>query len=416
MSGRAWIGVTFIVTVSATILVLLRDVPGIETLTVRLGDHVSRRLDSIDVRFGSRPSLSPGDPVYSVEGEAFALQGRVAGISESAPWVVTLDVDPSVTRRFDPGTEVVAMTPDADLAWVLKTLVPPDLREEILADIRQLWKARRDTVLEQLEAPLMDLLRDLGEILRDALPETLARHEEERREFFSAFSDDIFPDHLEPVLEREFVHRIEERLGPLAGQIGSEVWDNMTFGDMLSLSWIATKDAVGAASRQAVVDRLTELLRKKALPVFKRHAPKAFQETAATVIEGLSEPSVQEALDVAAREIVTHPAFEAFTVAVAKSWIVDNERIRERLLDAISSDELRGPLDNLWDAAEPLFEQALEEILTRPDREGMDHQLVRVLRRVVLRKDEHYVVLRDGAETGSLSDQAVLTGVIGEDR
>ena len=86
------------------------------------------------------------------------------------------------------------------------------------------------------------------------------------------------------------------------------------------------------------------------------------------------------------------------------------------MIDALETDELRKPLNDLWKAAEPLLESALEEILTRADREGMDHQLVRVLRRVVLKKDKHYLVLEGRDDTMLLPGLTELTGVIGEDR
>lgn len=415
MTGRAWLGLGFIAAVVTCVSILLSDVPGVRTLAVRLGDHVSRTLHRVEARFESRPDLAAGDPVYSVEDQAFALQGRVVSASDAAPWIVAFDVDPSIARRFGTGTRVVAMNPDGDLAWVLKTLVPPDLRKEVLEQLRELWEARRDETMAALRPHLLELLGDIGSILGEALPDALAQHDAERRAFFKAFTEDIFQKDLGPVLEREFVTRLEDRLGPLAGTIGAEIWDNVSFGDMMSLSWIATKDALGAAQSQEMAKRLSEILKKKALPVFKKHAPTAFRETANAVMEGLEEPTVQASIDRAVKSTLKHEAFQEFMGSVVDTWIVKNKRLHRRLLDAAESDEFRKPLDDLWKAAEPLLEDALEEILTRPDREGMDHQLVRVLRRVVLKKDKNYLVL-EGGSGDKLLRPTVLRGVIGEDR
>lgn len=416
MTGRAWLGLGFIVAVVTVVSMLLAAVPGVRTLAVRLGDHVSRRLYRVEAHFEVRPDLSVGDPVYSVEGEAFALQGRIASVPDTAPWTVGFDVDPSVARRFGAGSRVVAMNPDGDLAWVLKTLVPPDLRGNVLGELGELWEKRRAQTMTALRPYLLRLLGDIGSILGEALPAALDQHDSERRAFFKAFAEDIFSKDLGPVLEREFVTRLEERLGPLAGTIGAEIWDTVSFGDMMSLSWIATKDVFGAAQKQEMARQLALLLEKKALPVFKKHAPTAFREAGAAVIEGFEQPAVQAAFDRAFKHTLEHDAFRDFLGSVVDTWIVRNEPLQRRLIDALESDELRKPLDDLWNAAEPLLEDALEEILTRADREGMDHQLVRVLRRVVLKKDKHYLVLESGGDTTLRPGLTVLTGVIGEDR
>ncbi|NRA97121.1 MAG: hypothetical protein HRU14_13025 [Planctomycetes bacterium] len=416
MSGRAWLGLGFIVAVVTTVSILLADVPGVRTLSIRLGDHVSRRLHRAEARFELRPDLSAADPVYSVEGETFALQGRVVSVSDAAPWTVKFDVDPSVARRFGAGTRVVAMNPDGNLAWVLKTLVPPALRGDVLGELGDLWDERRDQTMTALRPYLLRILGDIGSILGEALPAALEQHDVERNAFFKAFSEDIFSKDLGPVLEREFVTRLEERLGPLAGTIGAEIWDTVSFADMMSLSWIATKDVFGAAQKEEMAKRLSLLLEKKALPVFKKHAPTAFREAGSAVVEGFEEPAVQAAFDRALNRTLEHQAFQDFLGAVVDTWIVNNTPLQTRLIDALESDELRKPLNDLWKAAEPLLESALEEILTRADREGMDHQLVRVLRRVVLKKDKHYLVLEGRDDTMLLPGLTELTGVIGEDR
>jgi len=415
MNGRAWLGLGCIVATIATVGVLLSGVEGIGTLSARLGDHATGRLRNVRVAFESRPRLDPGDPVYSVESEAFALQGRVLRVSEAAPWIVDIEVDPSVTRRFGPGTRIIAMAPDGDLAWVLRTLVPPNLRKDLIADLGDLWKLKRTDTLEALKPHIVALAGDLGSILGEAFPNALQRNEVERRAFFAAFRTRVLDPKLKPVLEREFVARLEERLGPLAGEMGAEIWKAVSIGDLMSLTWVATKDVFGAAKNREMAIRLSKLLKQKALPVFKEHVPTAFRHSMEALIEGLNEPHVQQALDQALKDTLVLPEFQEFVAAVVDSWLVHNPDLHQRLIAAFESDELRRPLEDLWKAAEPKLEEALTEILTRKDREGMDHQLVRVLRRVVLKKDESYLVI-DGDRTGPFDSASVLTGVLGEDR
>lgn len=415
MNGRAWLGLAFVSAVVAVAGVRLADVPGVGTLANRLVDHASGRMATATVEFETRPPIETGDPIYSVENEAFALQGRVVSVSGSAPYVVEITLDPSLARRYGPGTRMVAMHPDGDLAWVLKTLVPPDLRNDVLADLGEIWQRQRAETFEALRPHVVALAGDLGSILGEAFPRALQQNDDERRAFFAAFRSQVFEPDLKPVLEREFLARLEEKLGPLAGEMGAEIWAQVSLGDIMSLGWIATKDVFGAADKREMARKLSVLLERKALPVFKKHAPTAFRESMAAVSEGLEEPEVQRAFDQALKSTLALPEFQRFIAAVVDTWLVKNPELHERLVEAFESDELRAPLQNLWKAAEPELEKALTEILTRPDREGMDHQLVRVLRRVVLKKDESYLVI-DGDPSGPLAGPYALTGVIGEDR
>jgi hypothetical protein len=220
---------------------------------------------------------------------------------------------------------------------------------------------------------------------------------------------------MKPHLEAAFLHRLEERIQPLAGRMGVEIWDAVTFGDLMSLSWVGMKDIVGAAKEEEMARQLGLILEVRALPVLRRHAPVAFKEALAAAAEGVADPRIREAVDQTVTHTMAHPAFQTFMGLVVKSWILDNQRLRQRCEEALASPAFRKHFESLYKAAEPTLEEALEEILTRPDREGMDHQLVRVLRRVVLKKDEHYLLLMDRGDRPLDPGRAIMTGTIGRD-
>lgn len=415
MRGRPLLGLGFVVSVAVLVAVLLADVPGARTLLVRLRDHATGRSDVLTITFDQRPDLARGDPVYSIEGEAFALQGKVMHVGEGVPCEVVVKVDPTVVRRFHDHASMVAMHPEADLAWVLRTLIPPDLRSQTVEQLGRVWESQKDVTLESLREPVITLLADLVTVLADSLPEALARHEAERQTFFDAFAGEIFPTHMKPHLEAAFIHRLEERIQPLAGRMGVEIWEAVTFGDLMSLSWVGMKDIVGAAKEEEMARQLGLILEVRALPVLRRHAPIAFKEALAAAAEGVADPRIREAVDQTVTHTMAHPAFQTFMGLVVKSWILDNQRLRQRCEEALASPAFRKPFEDLYKAAEPTLEEALEEILTRPDREGMDHQLVRVLRRVVLKKDEHYLLLMDQGDRPLDPGRAIMTGTIGRD-
>jgi hypothetical protein len=184
----------------------------------------------------------------------------------------------------------------------------------------------------------------------------------------------------------------------------------------MAVSWIATKDLVGAGKKDEMSAKLAEVLQRSALPVIKRKAPHILQEALKASEEGLRSEASQIAVMEAMHELTSHPAFVKFVQGFLTTWILENPKIHARIKEALNADEFREPLDQLWKALEPTLEAGLEEVLTRPDRQGMDHQLVRVLRLLVLKKDIRYLLLLPGPEDAErIQDKDLIKGSLGRD-
>jgi hypothetical protein len=416
MSARAALGLAFLLAVLLGIGYLLHDVPGVRTLLTRLIDHTTGRMSSAEIIFEAAPDLVAGDPVYTVEGEAFALQGRVLRVTSGDRHVVVLDLDPSLRRRLRTQTAAIAMTPDHDLIWVLKTLIPEAVRAEYKDKLGEVWLAEKDATWEALREPLLSLLGEGIAILKDSFEPALTTHTTEWESLLALLRDDIFAERLAPVLEREVVTRLESQLVPLAGELGQEIWSSVKVGDLMAISWIATKDLVGAAKHDEMSRKLSEVLERTALPVIRSKGPRILEEALRASEEGLRSEASQIALVQAFEMLLEHPSFQIFLEKFLRTWVLENQSLKEHLQSAARSDAIRGPIDRLWKKLEPTLEKGLEEILTREDRQGMDHQLVRVLRHVVLKKDSRYVLLiPPDEETALLPGGESLAGQIGRD-
>ena len=417
MSGRAIIGLTFLLLVAGAMGWLLHDVPGARTLSTRLVDHVTGRMDRLVIHVDKKPDLYEGNEVYTVENQAFALQGRVLKIEEGTPYKITVKLDPALRRRMCKGTHAVFMSPEWDLAWVLRTLVPPDLREVYFAKLREVWLANRSETLGALAEPLVEITNELGQIIRSTIPDALAQHHQAQVKLFKMLEEKIYQAKVAPALEREVISRVEERITPLVGEVASEIWDAIGVTDMLAVSWVATKDLVGAADKEEMSKRLAQLLERRAVPVLKRRGPELLETALDAARAGMQSPEMQGVVVSALQELLTSREFQRYVAGLFDTIIVKNVALRERLRAALDDPKIQEPLEALWKAAEPTLEEALEEVLTRPDREGMDHQLVRVLRHIVLKKDMRYIVLIPGPEDGPLLDiDHPLEGTLGKDR
>ena len=387
MIGKAILGAVFCSAVVILVATLLANVPGAPTLIARLGDWKSD-LEALTFTCEDRPDLRPGDPVYAEESEAFALLGRVVEVSAGPPSRVRVAVDPFVLRQFGAKSHGYAMSPNRDLGWMARTLLPPDLRKRLVDDLRQTWDENKEQTIKLLRPHVMTLVGDVATILKDTLPAALRKHEEDRKRFFEAFTREVFQDDLAPLLEKEFMGRLEKRLTPVASDLGSEILKEIRFGEKLAFGWTAIFGSDKAKER-----KFKELVRDKILPQLKAKGPEILREAMTAVREGLADEDVRQQLDAALKETIAHETFQKFTGAVLKTWIAENAQLRQRLSAAFESPDFRAPVEALWKECEPKLEALLEDILDRGDGQGMDHRVVRVLRRLVLWKDARYLLL-----------------------
>jgi hypothetical protein len=416
MTARHWLGLVFVAAVVAVVLGLLERAPGARTLSRRLWDHTTGTLHGVEVRFPSRPRLELGNPVYTIEDQAFALCGRVVTISTEAPWTVGMDLDPTVLRRFDSSTRAVAMKPGRGLAWIIRTLMPPPLRKEFIADLEELWRQEGPGTLEALRDPVVALLGDLSNVLSDSFPVVLAKHRPALERFVNAVKHEIYPEELKPLVDHHLVPALQARLEGVAAQVGTEVWKSIAIGDVLGLLWTGTKEMVGLADEEDIRRDFAVVVRERALPVLQRRGPELLDAAVQGFRDIWSTEPVQQAVDEAAWRILRDERFQSFVQEFLRDWLLHNPPLSARVREALRSQDLRAPIAAVYEVAEPMLEDYLEEMLTRPDREGMDHQLVRVLRSIVLKKDKRYIVLIPGPGGEPIAPGVALEGIIGEDR
>jgi hypothetical protein len=409
---RAVLGLCVLATGLAGLVALALAREGGPTLLLRLFHGATGRLDSVVVRFPERPELHPGDPVYTVEGQAFALVGRVRSVAAALPFDCMLELDPALRGRRAQGLLATAMAPGNDLGWILRTLIPPQLREQVLLELAELWKEHGPSVVERLQSPTLLLLKRVADAILAQLPAALALSEEAGRTLLRDLAYGIYPEHLEPLIREQVLAAVGPRVGPLAAAAAAEIWARVSVADLAALAWASSQRSVGLIGDDERDRRLARLIEVRALPVLAERVGPILAAAGEALLDAAMAPATQEALRQAGLELVGSESFRAFSRALVDAWVVHNSALHEELRLALAESRLLDPLREFYALAEPLLERALEEILTRPDRAGMDHQLARVLRHVVLKKDARYVVLApDPGAQGRLP----IPGRIGED-
>ncbi len=416
MNAKALVGLLCLASLSYGAVVYVREAPWARSLRERLTDYAMDRKVVLQARFAKRPFRGSNVPVYTREGEFLALAGKVTAIERRGEqWMVTMTLDPTVTRRFESGTRARAMAPRGDLIWVGKALLTPDLRAALIADLTRLWEHEGEATMMRLQPFVERLFGEVVEVLKATLPDVLEKNRDKMNDFLTVLREEIYPGQLEPALQEVLFPRLEERITKVAGSIMSEVAGKIEWGDALGVGWSAAMNKIGLGDQKTVEAKLVKILKKSALPVFQARAPELAQAAMETTAEAMQEEKVKAALDQAAQSILSHRTFKVYIAEISHQWFLENEALHRTLLDALDGEDLRTPLDDLWRRAEPILERYLEDMLTTDGGKAMNHQLVRVLRRTVLFKDRRYILLEAGAGDALVPGESVLVGEIGHD-
>jgi hypothetical protein len=308
------------------------------------------------------------------------------------------------------GTTMTAFTAPSSARWVVKTLLPKERMQRIVALTREFVGAegRRiaDTLWPQVRLGLLDLL----ELYETQLPAALRARAERIRALAGKHRDGVVAEKLVPAVEEVVLVRAEARFRPFLEEVGRELWKKLP---IWSLGARYVWEGVPGTREGQVKSRFEEYLKKEAIPVLRKHAPEAMRLAREVLKESLADERLREALATVASEIASDPEVTALLRELAGELVVENEQLRKVLRK-----RWEAGLGEAASAAsarfEPLIRQIVDLIALTGDRRAINPRLARVLRTRLLRKDRRWILLSPGSGA-PLADPVEIRGTTGRE-
>ena len=158
--------------------------------------------------------------------------------------------------------------------------------------------------------------------------------------------------------------------------------------------------------------RVREFLVEKATPIVSGKGPELRRAANEVLREAAADERTLAAIDRAVRDIGGDPRFREAMRSVLDTWLIDNPRVREVITSAWSRPDLRGPAERFLSRLEPDVHRIANGIVLNAERDGINPDLARVLRRKILRENESWVLLElDDSATSAAPDH--FTGIDG---
>lgn len=400
------IGVWLAAAVCVTLWVSTRH--GSTTPLGRVFDFAAGEPRSIDVELPVG-RLSPGARVFHLRegklyscGEVVRVEGPVGG----ATVTLALYPDAGLPDPLPPTTRLTLFDARGTLEWAIGRVLSSDRRHRVVAAVRAMVAEHEEALREAFGPVLQEFAQGMvGDIVAE-LARFLRTHHEELR--------DVGGDVLErararwePLLREILWPRVIDRLRPMAQQLGSELWNELPWGEIAS----TVAQAFGGAVVNVLLPSQYELptdqvhrwrdryLAETAIPKLGSYLPAALDAVGEVLAEAAEDERIRQALrDTLFEDGLGDPKVVGIVAKAFSAAVPGNQRLRARVRALLDDLRIRRALYDFAERLEPRL-VALARTLLLDETTGALHPELAMLVRVRLLGSEKDWLLLELAPT-----------------
>ncbi len=343
--------------------------------------------------------------------EGYSAVGRIESVSglRSAGLAAEALIYPEHAGRLASDSSVRLVYNERTPAWVVKTLFPPPMRAKLLADIERFAVDNRAEFIDTIWPDLKSVIDEAFSIIEEDFLKSLEARGSEIDRLLEKHKAETFRKEILPVLRREAWPVIREESAQLVDSVGRELWDKLPMGS-LGLRWMAEK--VPFTDDDLVRKRFNEYVEKDALPIIESHTGD-FVDLAQKIFARLSRnPEITSALRRCLSVLAADDDCLRLLDGVFRDVFAENERLVRRVKARLSDPGFLGRISAFLEKLTPLLNSTADSILLNEARDGINPELVRVLRSQLFMKDASWFLVEPGegpaAAEGSVFDCSVF--------
>lgn len=274
-------------------------------------------------------------------------------------------------------------------AWVVATLMPPEVRALIQKDIEQYLRRHLDDIKDIFLPLITSSAKESYAIFQKNFPKFMEAHKEELAEHLERLKVEYMEKEAMPVIEEiiwpAILAESQEKFQPIM----QEMWEVFPKAEVL---WLWMYQAVPGVEKDKVLKRLKKYFSEQAVPIFKKHKEK-LQEIPKNVLEkARSSEEVKEALQKIAQKILQDKELIDWLKSLAVDLYKKNEQDFQRIfIEKWQSESFQYQIRLVAGKFEPYAKKIANRILLKENMREISPGMAAVLRRQVLRKDRYYI-------------------------
>jgi len=371
----------------------------------QLWRYASSTRRDVDLKMDRLTLLAVGDPIFIWNEDGSAVQvGEVTRLTDASGQSLHRHAQAvagqALLYPYAPplGPEAhleYYATPDS-LEWVLETMLPPEKRRQIAAEVSAAFEAHHEEIVRELRPVLEQGLREALAVVEQDLPTVIQRHRPELERLGEKYRGEVVEKRLAPLVRREIWPIVQRRAQPLAQEIGQEVWQRAS---VWRFGWRYAYDITPLPEKNLVEKEWSRFLREDIMPVLESHTDDFIHLQQQIISDVARNERVRRVVRQSVIEVADDPEVQRLAWRIFREALVDNPRLRETLERRWRSEETQRALTIAAARLEPTVRR-IGDMLFGTREEGITPEFARVLRSQILGKDRRWLVLVTSTEDG----------------
>lgn len=359
-----------------------------------------------------------GDPVFVIAADGSYRQvGEVAAIGDhSGHDAMQLQFVRRIGVLFYPdappltaGAKLVHYETPWTTEWIIRTILPPARRQQVLDDLRETFRLSQAELVEALRPIAEESLIESLATVQAALPAAIKKHEQKLQILGARYQIEIVDKKLLPLVKEEIFPVAKEKALPVANKIGRKMWDRVSlwrFG--MRFLW----DRAPGTDGEAVKREWERFLKQEAVPIVEAHTDEMMEAVQQIIAAAAKNAKVQAVFRDVVSQVVRDDELQAIVGDILREAVVENAQLRAVLREHWTSPRAKAALALANDKLEPLIIRT-GDMLFGTRETGVTTELARVLRYRLLHKDERWFALilpADQAEGAAATELPIIVG------
>ena len=342
--------------------------------------------------------VAVGDPIFMARGDGRLEQvGEILALRQAGSALLTRQATVAEVQAilYPTAADVpeqprlsYVMASDS-LAWVVETLLPPERKQQIAAEIGAAMEAHSEEILAALQPVAQRSLRDALSVVEEDLPKVIARHRSELEALGKRYHHELVEQELVPLVKQEIWPIIRLRSEPVVNEVGREIWQRVS---LWRFGWRLAYDKLPLTEEHLVREEWQRFVKQEALPILERNTDKFLVTVQDILRDTAKNAEVRHVFSSSTKKLLDDPELQSLVWQIVRETAIDSPRLRQALARSWTSPEARSAFRLASERLEPHARRIGDLILGTPET-GITPEFAQVLRNQILYKDRRWFLL-----------------------
>ncbi len=411
---KAIVGSLIWIAAIALLAIMIRTRLTENSIANRLSGYFGQQQRSMELISSDWQMLGFGDPVFLLTENQTIRVGKIAHIDFGEGYEKYRLGDTKIAMatfygnapRLEPGDYLMVHQTDQSVEWVIRTMLPPEMRKKIGQLITNAWQANQDELVAMFRPLIEESIADAGKIIQDDLKVAIQNHRVQIDALSERYQIQLLEKEIIPLVRNEIWPIVEEEAQPLAQSIGQEIWQEVS---VWRFGWRYIYDRSPLPEKKLTEKEFNRFVETKAVPILENHLEDFIDVQKSILTRIAGNGKVKATFSKSVREVANDPQFRDLVTSIIKEALLENPRLRETLKEKWQSPQARRAMLIANQRLDPTVTE-IGATLFGSTRTAITPEFARVLRNKVLHKDERWLTLH--TSSAGNRDEDLATNIV----